>query len=47
LLNEQAKVLELACGPGNITKCLLSKRPDLEILATDIAPNILELAKKY
>lgn len=46
LLNDQAEVLELACGPGSITKYLLSKRPDLQILATDIAPNMLELAKK-
>ncbi|WP_276132822.1 class I SAM-dependent DNA methyltransferase [Polluticoccus soli] len=40
-----AKLLELACGPGNITKYLLNKRPDLQILATDLAPNMLELAK--
>lgn len=40
-----AKLLELACGPGNITKYLLNKRPDLHILATDLAPNMLELAK--
>lgn len=40
-----AKVLELACGPGNITKYLLNKSPDLRILATDLAPNMLELAK--
>jgi ubiquinone/menaquinone biosynthesis C-methylase UbiE len=39
------KVLELACGPGNITRYLLELRPDLKILATDIAPNMLELAK--
>lgn len=38
-------VLELACGPGNITRYLLGQRPDLKILATDIAPNMLELAK--
>jgi ubiquinone/menaquinone biosynthesis C-methylase UbiE len=39
------RVLELACGPGNITRYLLEQRPDLKILATDIAPNMLELAK--
>lgn len=38
-------VLELACGPGNITRYLLDQRPDLKVLATDIAPNMLELAK--
>jgi 2-polyprenyl-3-methyl-5-hydroxy-6-metoxy-1,4-benzoquinol methylase len=41
-----AKILEIGCGPGNITKYLLSKRPDLDILGTDIAPNMIELAKK-
>lgn len=44
-LPQDAKVLELACGPGNITRYLLERRPDLKILATDIAPNMLELAK--
>lgn len=42
---ENATVLELACGPGNITKCLLQKRPDLKILATDLSPNMIELGK--
>jgi ubiquinone/menaquinone biosynthesis C-methylase UbiE len=42
---ENAEVLELACGPGNITKYLLAKRPDLKILGIDLAPNMLELAK--
>ena len=40
-----AKLLEIGCGPGNITKYLLSKRPDFEILGIDIAPNMIELAK--
>lgn len=42
---ENAEMLELACGPGNITKYLLTKRPDLKILGIDLAPNMLELAK--
>jgi len=42
---ENATLLELACGPGNITKYLLEKRPDLKILGTDLAPNMIELAK--
>ena len=41
-----AKILELACGPGNITRYLLSKRPDFKILGTDLAPNMLALAKE-
>jgi trans-aconitate methyltransferase len=44
-LPQEASVLELACGPGNITNYLLHKRPDLKILATDLAPNMLELAR--
>lgn len=40
-----AEVLELACGPGNITRYLLNKRADLKILGTDLAPNMVELAK--
>ena len=45
LKKENATVLELACGPGNITQHLLKKRPDLNILGTDLAPNMIELAK--
>ncbi len=43
---QNAEVLELACGPGNITTYLLSKRSDLKILGTDLAPRMLELAQK-
>ncbi len=42
----KAKLLEIGCGPGNITKYLLSKRPDFDIFGIDIAPNMIELAKK-
>jgi ubiquinone/menaquinone biosynthesis C-methylase UbiE len=45
LSKQSAHVLELACGPGNITHYLLSKRPELNILGTDLAPNMIELAK--
>jgi 2-polyprenyl-3-methyl-5-hydroxy-6-metoxy-1,4-benzoquinol methylase len=38
-------VLEIGCGPGNITKYILSKRPDFNIHAIDIAPNMIQLAK--
>ncbi len=43
---ENAKILEIGCGPGNITQYLLSKRPDFDIFGIDIAPNMIELAKK-
>lgn len=40
-----AAVLELACGPGNMTRYLLDIRPDLRILATDLSPKMLDLAR--
>ena len=39
-------LLELACGPGNLTKVLLALRPDLNMLATDLAPNMLKIASE-
>ena len=42
---ENATILEIGCGPGNITKYLLSKRPDFRIEGIDISPNMIELAK--
>lgn len=43
----EPRVLEVGCGPGNITRYLLEKRHDCKILGTDIAPNMLELAQKH
>ena len=45
LLSFDSSLLELGCGPGNVTKYVLSKHPDLNVLATDISPNMLALAK--
>jgi trans-aconitate methyltransferase len=42
----RAKILEIGCGPGNITRYLLSARPDFDITGIDIAPTMIELAKK-
>lgn len=41
-----AKLLEIGCGPGNITKYLIAKRPDFDIFGIDIAPNMVELASQ-
>lgn len=46
LLPQKANVLEMGCGPGNVTHYLLNKRPDLHYTASDLAPNMLALAKK-
>lgn len=43
---DNAAVLEIGCGPGNICKYLLQKRPDLKILGTDFAPDMIALAAK-
>jgi len=43
---DNARVLEVACGPGNITQHLLQLRPDLTVLGTDLAPNMIALAQK-
>lgn len=42
---EHPKILEIGCGPGNMTKYLLSKRPDFQIYGIDVAPQMIELAR--
>ena len=42
---EHPNLLEIACGPGNITRYLLSKRPDFNILGIDLSSAMIELAK--
>ncbi|WP_067145779.1 class I SAM-dependent DNA methyltransferase [Pseudotamlana agarivorans] len=46
LANSKAKIMDVACGPGNITQYLLKKHPTCEILGVDIAPNMIALAEK-
>lgn len=41
---QNADILEVACGPGNITKYLLKSRADFKILGIDLAPNMITLA---
>jgi ubiquinone/menaquinone biosynthesis C-methylase UbiE len=43
---EDADIFEIATGPGNVTRYLKSKRPDFRILGIDLAPNMVDLAKK-
>jgi cyclopropane fatty-acyl-phospholipid synthase-like methyltransferase len=42
----KASLLEVGCGPGNIAKYLLSKRPDFKLFGIDVATNMIELARK-
>ena len=46
LVTKNSQILELGCGPGNISKYLLSKRPDFKITCTDYSDNMLRLVKK-
>lgn len=43
---KNATILEIGCGPGNITKYILTKRPDFKLLGTDVSPIMIELARK-
>lgn len=43
---QNASIFEIGCGPGNITKYLITQRPDFKIEATDVSPNMIALAKK-
>lgn len=46
LSKPDATILEVACGPGNVTRFLLDIRPDFKIHGTDLAPAMLELARQ-
>ena len=41
----RARVLDAACGPGNVSRYLLAQRPDLDLLGIDLAPRMVELAR--
>ncbi len=45
ITKDEARILELGCGPGNITKYLLDQKPNYSILATDTAPSMIALGK--
>lgn len=46
ITKENPSILEIGCGPGNITKYILKKRTDFKLDGIDVAPNMVELAKK-
>jgi cyclopropane fatty-acyl-phospholipid synthase-like methyltransferase len=43
---ERACVLDVACGPGNVSRYLMAQRPDLDLFGIDLAPRMVELARK-
>lgn len=46
LLSSESNVLELGCGPGNVTKYILDRYPDLKITGTDLSPEMIALASR-
>jgi len=45
LNNPKGSILEIGCGPGNITRQLRSQLPEVSILATDVASEMIEVAQ--
>jgi len=42
----RARVLDAACGPGNVSRYLMGQRPELDLLGIDVAPRMVELARE-
>ena len=45
LSTPNAHILDVGCGPGNIAKYLLERKPSFRLHGIDMAPNMIELAK--
>ncbi len=45
LIGNNAQILDIACGPGNISQYILKKRPDFQLLGIDLSEKMIELAK--
>lgn len=45
--NDRPKILELGCGPGNVTRLLKIRFPEAQITAIDLAPKMIEIARKH
>jgi len=46
LTQDRARVLDAACGPGNVSRYLMAQKPDLDLLGIDLAPRMVELARE-
>lgn len=46
ITDNEAKILEIGCGPGNITKYVLNKKPSWQWLGTDVSENMVNHAQK-
>ncbi|MBD0779996.1 methyltransferase domain-containing protein [Maribacter sp. ANRC-HE7] len=45
-IKTDSAVLEIGCGPGNITRYLKNHNPNCTVTAIDVSSNMVELAKK-
>ncbi len=45
-LDVKGKYLEVGCGPGILTQIVARQHPEAEIIATDVSPEMLRLAKQ-
>lgn len=45
ITDNEANILEIGCGPGNITKYILSKNPSWQWLGTDVSENMIKHAR--
>lgn len=45
--SKNPSILEIGCGPGTVTRWLKDHLPNATILATDVAPEMIEEAKKH
>lgn len=46
ITKSNAKIFEIATGPGNVIKYILCKRPDFKVFGIDLSSNMIELAKQ-
>lgn len=47
LPNGDIDLLEIACGPGNVSRYLLEKNNEINLTGIDVAPNMIHLAKQH
>ena len=45
--SKHPSILELACGPGNVTRIMAERFPESKITALDLAPNMIAIARKH
>lgn len=45
MLPNNANIIDLACGPGNVSGYIKSLRSDVHITGIDISPNMIDIAK--